>query len=149
MKDDEIDRFARYFGLLNSYVFVLFPEKQWMHYCSTQLSHELRPYVEPLKKDKDTYHIKSPLLFFKEVFSRKQITHFLLSVPTLFDFDVVNEMHAVLVTIVWQADKEKPTVFYLDSNNDSLYNNGHLLLSPALYLFFKTMDEALAPEKCA
>ena len=69
--------------------------------------------------------------------------HFVIGVPALFDS---SSFHAVLVTVLWNPDKEKPTVIYMDSNNRLLGENPTWMLSPALYLFFKTMNEALAPE---
>ncbi len=105
------------------------------------ISNELSPYVDPSKKYRDMYYVKSPKLFFKKIFSTKQVFHFDLCIPTVFDMS--DAPHAVLVTMIPAGESSKPTVIYMDSNNTLLDENHTWLLSPALYLFFKTMNDAL------
>ncbi len=132
---------AQHLHLANCYAVDLSPKKRWFQLYLPTLSNELSPYVDPSKKYRDMYYVKSPKLFFKKICSAKRVSHFCLGIPTTFDID---SYHAVLVTVIPAGEGSKPTVIYMDSNNTLLDANHTWLLSPALYLFFKAMNEALA-----
>ncbi len=131
---------AQHFNLTNFYIGELSPKKRWFQLYLPTLSNEFSPYVDPSKKYRDMYYVKSPKLFFKKIFSAKQIFHFDLCIPTAFD---IGSYHAVLVTVIPAGESSKPTVIYMNSNNTPLDEDHKCLLSPALYLFFKAMNDAL------
>ncbi len=134
-------RLSQHLHLSNYYAVDLFPKKRWFQLYLPTLSNELSPYVDPSKKYCDIYYVKSHKQFFSKIFSAKKVFHFDVSIPTKFDLD---SYHAVLVTVIPAGESSKPTVIYMNSNNTPLDKNHTWLLFPALYLFFKAMNDALA-----
>ena len=92
---------------------------------------------------KDTYAVKSPIVFLKKLFSLpSQIAHFFLDLPT--EFGDKDTVHAVLITVI-KREKRKPLVFYLDSNNSILSDLRTSWIAPlALSKFLNVLDGAVA-----
>lgn len=133
---------ADQFKLSNYYAVYLENNTNWLMLYLPTVSNELSPYVNPVQAYRNCYPIKSPLQFFKKIISQRKPIHFLLSAPA--EFGDASQ-HAVLVTVLFDATKSKPTVIYMDSNNRLLSDiHDFWILPAAMYQFFKVLNEAAA-----